>query len=324
MSIKTIRARHILGAFAAILSAVLVGLTSFMNYRMGYSLGSAEDERTALGIVAVCIEGVAVIMTFLVVAAWVNGKHAWAAIGALTWVACLTLSFLSSIGFQASNRADHAAARGFEMAKYESNSKAVARLEEEAKFVPAHRPAKAILPEMETARASKLWKATAECTNEVTKRQRNFCTKYRQLRAEHASAVDAIAIADRIAEARQKFEATPAVYGDEDAGTSTFASITGFDSKSISTAIVLFFGAVITLLSAVMPKLTAACFKEPDLKAGKAAAEKGASPFVVRQIEVEAPRQKAKIAPAADLPRFLRGTVSPTMPSMLILDRRAA
>jgi hypothetical protein len=120
----------------------------------------------------------------------------------------------SALGHAALNRFDSTGHRAQEAQTYQDLRADLKRAEEQAGWIPQHRPYESVQSEIEGAKTQKAWSTTKGCTDATRKASREFCQNYFGLTAELAAASSAKEADARIAAINAKLkaaEATPAL-----------------------------------------------------------------------------------------------------------------
>jgi hypothetical protein len=114
----------------------------------------------------------------------------------------------SALGHAALNRFDSTGHRAQEAQTYKDLRTDLKRAEEEAGWIPQHRPYEAVQSEIDGLKMQKAWKWSNGCKDVNSKTERTFCQKFTALNAELASAGSASTADQRIAQLRAKLDAT--------------------------------------------------------------------------------------------------------------------
>src|ERR1700712_403351 len=114
----------------------------------------------------------------------------------------------SALGHAALNRFDSTGHRAQEAQTYQDLRADLKRAEEQAGWIPQHRPYEAVVSEIEGLKMQKGWKWSNGCKDVNSRAERTFCQQYTGLNAELASASEGKNANDRIAQLRAKLDAT--------------------------------------------------------------------------------------------------------------------
>jgi hypothetical protein len=154
------------------------------------------------------------LVPFFFFAAVRNRVWSQAAASALVWVVVTTYSMTSALGHAALNRFDSTGHRAQEAQTYKDLRADLKRAEEQAGWIPQHRPYETVQSEIEGAKTQRAWSTTKSCTDATRKTSREFCQHYFALTAELAAASSAKEADGRIAAISAKLKAaegTPAL-----------------------------------------------------------------------------------------------------------------
>jgi len=185
-----------------------------MNWRFGFSLGRTELDGQIYGAASAAADCLKALIPFFFFAAVRNRIWSQAAASALVWVVVTTYSMTSALGHAALNRFDSTGHRAQEAQSYQDLRTELKRAEEQAGWIPQHRPYEAVQSEIDGLKMQKAWKWSNGCKDVNSKTERSFCQKLTGLDAELASASAAKTADVRMSELRSKIDAaagTPAL-----------------------------------------------------------------------------------------------------------------
>jgi hypothetical protein len=185
-----------------------------MNWRFGFSLGRSELDGQIYGAASAAADCLKALIPFFFFAAVRNKVWSQAAASALVWVVVTTYSMTSALGHAALNRFDSTGHRAQEAQTYQDLRTELKRAEEQAGWIPQHRPYEAVQSEIDGLKLQKAWKWSNGCKDVNSKTERSFCQQLTALDAELASASAAKTADSRISELRSKIDAaagTPAM-----------------------------------------------------------------------------------------------------------------
>jgi hypothetical protein len=185
-----------------------------MNWRFGFSLGRSELDGQIYGAASAAADCLKALVPFFFFAALRNRVWSQAAASALVWVVVTAYSMTSALGHAALNRFDSTGHRAQEAQTYQDLRADLKRAEEQAGWIPQHRPYEAVQGEIDGLKMQKAWQWSDGCKNVNSKTERTFCQKYTGLTSELASAGSAKDADGRIAQLRSKLDAaagTPAL-----------------------------------------------------------------------------------------------------------------
>lgn len=190
--------RHVLGALGVIAAGVLLAVSAAMNWRFGFSLGKTEMDGQIYGAASAAADCFKALVPFFFFAAIRNKMWSQAAASAVVWVVVTAYSLTSALGHAALNRLDTSGHRAVEAATYKDLRSDLKRAEDQASWIPQHRPALTVQSEINGVKNQRAWTTTAGCTEVNGRYSRDFCQKYHTLNAELASAKQSAELGNRI------------------------------------------------------------------------------------------------------------------------------
>ena len=199
--------RHVLGVLGVLAAGVLLAVSAAMNWRFGYSLGRSEMDGQIYGAASAAADCLKALIPFFFFAAVRNRVWSQAAASALVWVVVTAYSMTSALGHAALNRFDSTGHRAQEAQAYQDLRTDLKRAEDQAGWIPQHRPFATVQGDIDGLKSQKLWSQTASCSSATLKASRDFCQKYFSLTAELAAAGEAKSADERIAVLKTKLEA---------------------------------------------------------------------------------------------------------------------
>jgi hypothetical protein len=200
--------RHVLGVLGVLAAGVLLAVSAAMNWRFGFSLGRTELDGQIYGAASAAADCLKALVPFFFFAAVRNKVWSQAAASVLVWVVVTAYSMTSALGHAALNRFDSTGQRAQEAQTYQDLRTDLKRAEEQAGWIPQHRPYQAVQSDIDGLKIQKAWKWSDGCTKVSSKSERTFCQKYAALNAELASASAAKNADSRIAQLRAQLDAT--------------------------------------------------------------------------------------------------------------------
>ena len=206
--------RHVLGVLGVLAAGVLLAVSAAMNWRFGFSLGRTELDGQIYGAASAAADCLKALVPFFFFAAVRNKVWSQAFASALVWVVVTAYAMTSALGHAALNRFDSTGHRAQEAQTYKDLRTDLKRAEEEAGWIPQHRPYLAVQSEIDGLKMQKAWKWSNGCTDVNSKTERTICNKYTALNAELASASAAKTADGHIAQLRAQLDAaagTPAL-----------------------------------------------------------------------------------------------------------------
>ena len=206
--------RHVLGVLGVLAAGVLLAVSAAMNWRFGFSLGRTELDGQIYGAASAAADCLKALVPFFFFAAVRNKVWSQAVASALVWVVVTAYAMTSALGHAALNRFDSTGHRAQEAQAYKDLRTDLKRAEEEAGWIPQHRPYLAVQSEIDGLKMQKAWKWSNGCTDVNSKTERTICNKYTALNAELASASAAKTADGHITQLRAQLDAaagTPAL-----------------------------------------------------------------------------------------------------------------
>ena len=150
--------RHVLGVLGVLAAGVLLAVSAAMNWRFGFSLGRSELDGQIYGAASAAADCLKALVPFFFFAALRNKVWSQAAASALVWVVVTTYSMTSALGHAALNRFDSTGHRAQEAQTYQDLRTELKRAEEQAGWIPQHRPYEAVQSEIDGLKLQKAWK----------------------------------------------------------------------------------------------------------------------------------------------------------------------
>lgn len=200
--------RHVLGVLGVLAAGVLLAVSAAMNWRFGFSLGRTELDGQIYGAASAAADCMKALVPFFFFAAVRNRIWSQAAASALVWTVVTTYSMTSALGHAALNRFDSTGERAQEAQVYKDLRNDLKRAEEQAGWIPQHRPYETVQSEIDGLKLQRAWKWSDGCTKVNSKSERTLCQQLTSLDAELASAASAKQSDARIAELKSKIDAT--------------------------------------------------------------------------------------------------------------------
>ncbi len=202
--------RHVLGVLGVLAAGVLLAVSAAMNWRFGFSLGRTELDGQIYGAASAAADCMKALVPFFFFAAVRNRIWSQAAASALVWTVVTAYSMTSALGHAALNRFDTTGHRAQEAQAYQDLRTELKRAEEQAAWIPQHRPYEAVQSQIDGLKLDKAWKWSKGCTEVTTNMRRTLCQQITSLEAELASAASAKKADARIAELKSQIDAATA------------------------------------------------------------------------------------------------------------------
>jgi len=180
--------RHVLGVLGVLAAGVLLAVSAAMNWRFGYSLGRTELDGQIYGAASAAADCMKALVPFFFFAAVRNRVWSQAAASALVWLVVTAYSMTSALGHAALNRFDSTGHRAQEAQVYQDLRGELKRADEQAGWIPQHRPFETVQSAIEGHKAQAAWKWTNGCKEATSKTEQKYCQQFQALNAELASA----------------------------------------------------------------------------------------------------------------------------------------
>ena len=191
--------RHALGVLGILAAGVLLAVSAAMNWRFGVSLGRTEFDGMIYGSASAAADCLKALIPFFLFAAIRSKMWSQAAASALVGVVVVSYSLTSALGHAALNRLDVSGKRQAAASTYKDLRADLARAQEQAGWIPQHRPMLTVQAEIDAAKTKKAWRYTKGCSKVTGPKGRGFCQTFHALQAELAAADQAAALEAKIA-----------------------------------------------------------------------------------------------------------------------------
>ena len=259
-------ARGIIATVLAAATLVALGLSMWLNYLFGFSLGSTTERARIFGCFSVVADVWKACGLIAVIGLWSARWRSLATAGFVVWTACLMYAITSALGFAAEDRMAVVGGREAWAATYQEASRELHGLQQRRETLVSHRS----VGEVEAAIAGRLSQpvlvgervrgTVGSASNECRKpdqRTSQTCAAVAALREELAVAIEAARLDERVvelhrhvADARRQGGVTPP---NPQAELIAWLSRGALSVKNISFALMLLLGGVIETLSAFGP-----------------------------------------------------------------------
>ena len=196
--------RHVLGVLGVLAAGVLLAVSAAMNWRFGFSLGRTEFDGQIYGAASAAADCMKALVPFFFFAAVRNKVWSQAAASAVVWLVVTAYSMTSALGHAALNRFDTTGQRAQEAQVYQDLRAELKRADEQAAWIPQHRPYEAVKSAIEGHKAQAAWKWSNGCQDVSSKTEQKYCQQFQALNAELASASAAQEANKKIADIKSK------------------------------------------------------------------------------------------------------------------------
>lgn len=235
--------RYTLAASGMAASLVFLLASMFANYRYGSSLARTELEGYAYGGAAAACDILMAASPFFFFASLKQRNYTQAFAAFLLWATMTSVALVSAIAQTSANRIDAISSRISVSNTYADARTELVESRKARGFIPQHRPEAVVKADIEKHKTNKHWLNSNECTDISGKAQREYCGQYAVLSgelgyAQQAARLDAridamTSKSDRIAETN-----TNVVQSEADPGAKTLSLISGYDIRSVQSAMV--------------------------------------------------------------------------------------
>lgn len=196
--------RHALGILGVLAAGVLLVVSAAMNWRFGVSLGRTEFDGMIYGSASAAADCLKALIPFFLFAAIRGKMWSQAIASAVVGVVVVSYSLTSALGHAALNRLDVSGERQAAASTYKDTRADLARAQEQAGWIPKHRPMLTVQADIDSAKTQSAWRWTNGCTKVKGPKGRAFCQSYHGLQAELAAADQAAALEAKIAGLTEK------------------------------------------------------------------------------------------------------------------------
>lgn len=196
--------RHALGILGILAAGVLLAVSAAMNWRFGVSLGRTELDGMIYGSASAAADVLKALVPFFLFAAIRSKMWSQAAASALVGVVVVSYSLTSALGHAALNRLDVSGKRQAAASTYKDLRADLARAQEQAGWIPQHRPMLSVQADIDAAKTQRAWRFTNGCSKVTGPQGRNFCQTFHTLQAELAAADQAATLEAKIAGLNEK------------------------------------------------------------------------------------------------------------------------
>lgn len=227
----------------------LIGVSLFMNFLFGWSLGRSDADRLVYGLASVCADGFKVILPFGIMYAWTKRRILAAGVGVLLWAIVTTYSLTSSLGHSATNRAETAGAKMHHVSTYKDLRRTIELRLSERERIPPFRSVDGIVAEIRALEVSRDWLLSDGCKDARNRSQRLFCDGVIKLQSELASAKRAKELDAEISQLRMKLAEASAEgqSGLSDAQTAVIGRLSGMTEDWIRLALTVLVSIMVEL-----------------------------------------------------------------------------
>ncbi len=191
--------RHALGVLGILAAGVLLAVSAAMNWRFGVSLGRTEFDGMIYGSASAAADCLKALIPFFLFAAIRSKMWSQAAASALVGVVVVSYSLTSALGHAALNRLDVSGKRQAAASTYKDLRADLARAQEQAGWIPKHRPMLSVQADIDAVKTQRAWRYTNGCSKVTGPKGRKYCQTFHALQAELAAADQAATLESKIA-----------------------------------------------------------------------------------------------------------------------------
>lgn len=239
--------RHALGVLGILAAGVLLAVSAAMNWSFGFSLGRTAVDGQIYGAASAAADVLKALIPFFLFAAIRNRMWSQALASAVVGLVVVAYSLTSALGHAALNRFDTAGQRAQAATNYKDLRADLARAQEQAGWIPQHRPLLSVQADIDAAKTQAGWRFTNGCKKVTGPQGRSFCQKYHALTAELASADQAAMLEMKISELQDKVSKAEgnAVMSEADPQAAVLAKLTSIlgvqvEVQDVQTALTVF------------------------------------------------------------------------------------
>ncbi len=196
--------RFLVVAVSAGAALTLIVASGLMNWVFMTSLGKSEFEQQILGAVSVAVSAFLALLPTLLLWAYRERRTLYIILGVPVFLAFGAFSLSSAVGFAAKNRGSLSEDRALAAAKLDGVRHEIEAAEAKLKTFGAHHPFPALQESLHGLEQDRRWQSSKACQEATTDASRSFCKGYFELKAETASASEAVRIDERIAELKSE------------------------------------------------------------------------------------------------------------------------
>ncbi|MEQ1718295.1 MAG: hypothetical protein ABL907_20320 [Hyphomicrobium sp.] len=230
-------------------SLLLLGVSAFMNWRFGLSLGRNELDQWIFGATSIGADALKAAAPFYIWAAW--RARRWVVTGAtmLLWSVCSIYAVVSALGFAAVSRAEVA---GMTVGKQDTLAGLrtdLTRKETQRSQLGTQEPVRVLAVRLDAQRQNWRWSASKDCRDITLKETRTFCDGINLLIEQHVKSAAAEKLDAEIAGLRERISPLAAVAGQDrgDAQAGLLSQLSGVSFGHIQMALTLLAVALVEL-----------------------------------------------------------------------------
>lgn len=178
-------------AIGVVAACIMIGVSASMNVAFLSALGRTALESVILGAASGAADGLKALLPLFIIAAWRNQNRLFAVPASMVWVLFVAFSFMSAIGFAATNRIEIASTQSQLNASFTATQRQLRMLSARAEDLPPHRTVDALTAEIARHKQNRRWQTTRTCKAATVPESNRYCAAYFALQAELATAQEA-------------------------------------------------------------------------------------------------------------------------------------
>ena len=227
----------------------LIAASGLMNWTFMTSLGKSDFEQQIFGAVSVAVSAFIALLPTLILWACHERRFVQAVMSVAVFLAFVTFSLSSAVGFAAKNRGALAEDRNTVTTRLTEVRSDIAEAEDKRKALGNARPAGVVQEALRGMAQDNNWRWSKECENAATAGERAFCKTYFDVKAEAVRANELATVESKID--RLKIEARS--YEDKGAGreadsqAAVLANLLGLQAIKVERGMTLFLAVLVEL-----------------------------------------------------------------------------
>ncbi len=230
-------------------SLLLLGVSAFMNWRFGLSLGRNDIDQWIFGAASIGADALKAAAPFYIWAAWHARRWVVTIAAVLLWSVCSFYAVVSALGFAAVSRAEVA---GMAVGKQDTLAGLktdLVRKEVQRRQLGMHEPARVLRLRLDAQRQNARWSASKDCRDITLKETRAFCDGINVLTEQHAKSEEAEKLDAQIAGLRDRIALLAVSAGQDrgDAQAGLLSQLSGATFDKIQMALTLLVVALVEL-----------------------------------------------------------------------------
>ena len=231
----------------------LIGASSLMNWVFMTSLGKSAFEQQIFGAVSVAVSAFIALLPTLMLWAYRERRFAFVLLGTPVFLAFVTFSLSSAVGFAAKNRGGITEDRNLATLRLAAVKQEIGEAESKRKALGAPRPAAVVQEALRGLEQDRKWHWSKECENATTEGERSFCKVFFDLKAEAARGAELTAIEDKITRLKSEARSYEEKGGGRqaDSQAAVLANLLGFQAIEVERGMTLFLAILVEIGAAL-------------------------------------------------------------------------